>query len=97
MSLLSHVDSAKTLTAARVDCEELKASELPFFQKVLHGYLTHITERADSLLPQFFGCHLLKIAGMLPVRVVVMNNLFNTKIKIHHMYDLKGSTIKRYA
>ena len=70
-------------------------SELPFFLKLLRDYHTHIATHMNTLLNRFFGLYRMKLPGTKTMAVVVMNNLFYTNLKVHEMYDLKGSTIKR--
>ena len=49
-----------------------------------------------TLLPKFFGlyCYSLNAKN---VRIVVMNNLLPSALKMHARFDLKGSTYKRKA
>lgn len=55
-----------------------------------------LLQNPRTTLPKFFGmfcyqCHQKNI------RVIVMNNLLPTDIKMHLKFDLKGSTYKRKA
>ena len=57
----------------------------------------------DTLLCKFYGLYKIKIPGEKPHRLVVMNNLMRVLadpkklIKISKVYDLKGSTVKRFV
>jgi 1-phosphatidylinositol-4-phosphate 5-kinase len=75
----------------------LKSAELPFFVKVLSSFFNHMVAHPDTLLPRFYGLYKLKLPKLSVVRVVVMNNLFYTPLRQDMMFDLKGSTIKRWV
>ena len=48
----------------------------------------------NSLLPRFFGLYKLQVKKKW-MRIVVMNNAFDTQLFVHQKYDLKGSTVSR--
>ena len=64
--------------------------------KILAGYWMNLKQHPETYLPKFFGlyCYTCNTKN---IRIVVMNNLMPTEIKIHHVFDLKGSTFKRTA
>ncbi|XP_018496912.2 phosphatidylinositol 4-phosphate 5-kinase type-1 alpha-like [Galendromus occidentalis] len=70
--------------------------EADFLQSLLPGYYMNLHQNPRTLLPKFFGlfCY---IAGNKNVRVIVMNNLLPSSVRMHLKYDLKGSTYKRKA
>lgn len=70
--------------------------EAEFLQKLLPGYYMNLNQNPRTLLPKFFGLYCYQCGGK-NVRVVVMNNLLPSFIKLHQKYDLKGSTYKRKA
>jgi 1-phosphatidylinositol-4-phosphate 5-kinase len=73
-------------------------AELKFFRKILRSYYTHLTKNPHTLLSRFFGMYKLTMGNEAKsIRLIVMNNLFNTKYKLHEKYDLKGSTRNRYV
>lgn len=70
--------------------------EAEFLLKLLPGYYMNLNQNPRTLLPKFFGqyCY---ICGGKNVRIIVMNNLLPSYVKMHQKYDLKGSTYKRKA
>lgn len=67
-----------------------------FLQKLLPGYYMNLNQNPRTLLPKFFGLYCYQCGGK-NVRLIVMDNLLPSSIKIHQKYDLKGSTYKRKA
>lgn len=70
--------------------------EAEFLQKLLPGYYMNLNQNPRTLLPKFFGLYCYQCGGK-NVRLIVMNNLLPSSIKLHEKYDLKGSTYKRKA
>lgn len=50
----------------------------------------------DTLLQRYFGMHLLEFNDT-KYYFVLMNNVFDTKVKVEYKYDLKGSRYKRLS
>lgn len=71
--------------------------ESKYFRIILPGYYQHVLNNKDTLLPRFYGLHRITPKGGKNVRFIVMNNVFQTSLKIHEKYDLKGSTLGRKA
>ncbi|KAG1680238.1 Phosphatidylinositol 4-phosphate 5-kinase type-1 alpha [Nymphon striatum] len=67
-----------------------------FLQKLLPAYYLNLNQNPRTLLPKFFGLYCYQ-CGKKNVRLVVMNNLLPSSVKLHQKYDLKGSTFKRKA
>ncbi|XP_062528774.1 phosphatidylinositol 4-phosphate 5-kinase type-1 alpha isoform X19 [Bombyx mori] len=67
-----------------------------FLQKLLPGYYLNLDQNPRTLLPKFFGLYCYQCNSK-NVRLVAMNNLLPSSIKMHQKYDLKGSTYKRKA
>ncbi|XP_050537040.1 phosphatidylinositol 4-phosphate 5-kinase type-1 alpha-like isoform X2 [Daktulosphaira vitifoliae] len=67
-----------------------------FLQKLLPGYYMNLNQNPRTLLPKFFGLYCYQCNSK-NIRLVAMNNLLPSNIKIHQKYDLKGSTYKRKA
>ncbi|XP_046439010.1 phosphatidylinositol 4-phosphate 5-kinase type-1 alpha-like [Daphnia pulex] len=67
-----------------------------FLQKLLPGYNMNLNQNPRTLLPKFFGFYSY-ICNAKHMRMVVMNNLLPSSIKLHEKYDLKGSTFNRKA
>lgn len=65
-----------------------------FLQKLLPGYYMNLNQNPRTLLPKFFGLYCFQCNSK-NVRLVVMNNLLPSYVKLHLKYDLKGSTYKR--
>ncbi|XP_072937362.1 uncharacterized protein PIP5K59B isoform X2 [Epargyreus clarus] len=67
-----------------------------FLQKLLPGYYLNLDQNPRTLLPKFFGLYCY-CCNSKNVRLVAMNNLLPSSVKLHQKYDLKGSTYKRKA
>merc|ERR1719400_849288 len=72
----------------------LKEAEL--LQKLLPGYYMNLQQNPRTTLPKFFGMFCYQ-CNQKNIRLVVMNNLLPSSIKLHLKFDLKGSTYKRKA
>uniref|UniRef100_A0A2P2I218 Phosphatidylinositol 4-phosphate 5-kinase type-1 alpha-like n=1 Tax=Hirondellea gigas TaxID=1518452 RepID=A0A2P2I218_9CRUS len=70
--------------------------EAEFLQKLLPGYYMNLNQNPRTLLPKFFGLYTYQCNAK-NIRLVTMNNLLPSSIKMHQKYDLKGSTYKRKA
>ncbi|OQR75433.1 phosphatidylinositol 4-phosphate 5-kinase type-1 alpha-like [Tropilaelaps mercedesae] len=70
--------------------------EADFLQSLLPGYYMNLHQNPRTLLPKFFGLYCYIASGK-NVRVIVMNNLLPSSVRMHLKYDLKGSTYKRKA
>ena len=77
-------------------CKTVFKKEAVYLQKILAGYWINFKQNPETYLPKFFGlyCYTCNTKN---IRIVVMNNLMPSEIKIHHVFDLKGSTFKRTA
>ena len=51
----------------------------------------------NTLLPRFFGLIRITTASRRRIRLVIFNNLLPDHVPIHEKYDLKGSTLGRWA
>ncbi|RVE46519.1 hypothetical protein evm_008810 [Chilo suppressalis] len=67
-----------------------------FLQKLLPGYYLNLDQNPRTLLPKFFGLYCYQCNSK-NVRLVAMNNILPSYVKLHQKYDLKGSTYKRKA
>lgn len=74
----------------------VQPKEAEFLLKLLPQYYMNLRQNPKTLLPKFFGqyCY---ICGGKNIRLIIMNNLLPSTIKMHQKYDLKGSTYKRKA
>jgi len=70
--------------------------EAEFLQKLLPGYYMNLNQNPHTLLPKFFGMYIYQ-CNQKNIRIIVMNNLLPSNIKMHLKFDLKGSTFKRKA
>ncbi|CAG9463849.1 unnamed protein product [Pedinophyceae sp. YPF-701] len=75
----------------------VSAVEYSLLMEMLPQYTEHVRHYPNTLICKFFGLHSVKPDGGKKVRFVVMGNLFNTDLKIHTRYDLKGSTHGRFT
>ncbi|CAG9136251.1 unnamed protein product [Plutella xylostella] len=75
-----------------IKTEQHKEGE--FLQKLLPGYYLNLDQNPRTLLPKFFGLYCYQCNSK-NVRLVAMNNILPSAVKLHQKYDLKGSTYKR--
>ena len=66
------------------------------FREMLQDYYLYMYEHPKTLLQRFFGLYMC-IFNDTKMHFVVMNNVFNTPLKVDYKYDLKGSTYKRMS
>ena len=71
--------------------------ESKFLRQILPNYYHYVMRCEDTLIPRFFGLIRIKTRLGRNIRMVVMNNLLPRMHKIHEKYDLKGSTLGRWA
>lgn len=74
----------------------VQKKECEFLQKLLPGYYMNLSQNPRTLLPKFFGLYCFHYNSK-NVRLVAMNNLLPSDIKMHCKYDLKGSSFRRKA
>ncbi|KAK2709724.1 hypothetical protein QYM36_013410 [Artemia franciscana] len=74
----------------------VKHKEGKFLQKILPAYCSNLVENPNTLLPKFFDLYCYQ-RNCKKIRLLVMNNILPTGIRMHEKYDLKGSTYKRKA
>eukprot|EP00027_Filamoeba_sp_ATCC50430_P002555 CAMPEP_0168562144 /NCGR_PEP_ID=MMETSP0413-20121227/11967_1 /TAXON_ID=136452 /ORGANISM="Filamoeba nolandi, Strain NC-AS-23-1" /LENGTH=615 /DNA_ID=CAMNT_0008593553 /DNA_START=407 /DNA_END=2254 /DNA_ORIENTATION=- len=70
-------------------------SEAILLKKILPSYYMYLSTNPHSYLIRIYGLHSLKLQNDVEIFVVVMGNVFNTPVKIHERYDLKGSWVNR--
>ncbi|CBH10445.1 phosphatidylinositol 4-phosphate 5-kinase alpha,putative [Trypanosoma brucei gambiense DAL972] len=70
--------------------------ESKFLRRILHRYYFFVLDHPYTLLPHFVGHHRLEINGE-KMYIIIMQNVFVTGNTIHEKYDLKGSTVGRFA
>ncbi|KAK4801676.1 hypothetical protein SAY86_022163 [Trapa natans] len=69
----------------------LKKTEMKVLRGMLPNYYHHIKKFGASLLPKFYGLHLVRLHRGLKVYFVVVSNVLKSDQYIHFYYDLKGS------
>ncbi|KAH8280442.1 hypothetical protein KR018_007484 [Drosophila ironensis] len=74
----------------------VQKKECEFLQKLLPGYYMNLSQNPRTLLPKFFGLYCFHYNSK-NVRLVAMNNLLPSDVKMHAKYDLKGSSFRRKA
>ncbi|EPY23884.1 1-phosphatidylinositol-4-phosphate 5-kinase [Strigomonas culicis] len=74
----------------------MNKEENDFLREILHRYYYHVRDNNSTLLPHFVGHYKLTI-GSETQCFVIMQNVFATTNTIHEKFDLKGSTIGRFA
>lgn len=74
----------------------IPSHEFEYFKFILEDYYFHMLNNESTLLQRFFGLHTMTFND-LKMHFVIMNNVFNTNIKINYKYDLKGSSFQRLS
>ena len=74
----------------------ISSQEYEFFKSFIEKYYFYIEENKNTLIQRFFGLHTM-IFNDIKMHFVIMNNVFNTNIKINYKYDLKGSSYSRLS
>jgi len=69
--------------------------EADFLKKLLPGYYMNIKQNPRTLLPKFFGMYCYQSNLEKNIRLMVMNNILPSSVKMHLKFDLKGSTYKK--
>lgn len=67
-----------------------------FLPSTFSALLQNLNQNKRTLLPKFYGLYCVQAEGK-NIRIVVMNNLLPSSMRMHLKYDLKGSTYKRRA
>lgn len=74
----------------------ISAAEFEFFKSILEDYYLYMRFNSNTLIQRFFGLHTM-VFNDIKMHFVIMNNVFNTNIKINYKYDLKGSSYSRLS
>ena len=76
----------------------MNKEESRFLRRILHLYYHHISNNPHTLIPSIYGHYAitLKSTGS-KIPFFVMNNVFRLDLRIHKKFDLKGSTVGRFA
>eukprot|EP00759_Apiculatamorpha_spiralis_P021257 PhF_6_TR26197/c0_g1_i4/m.37304/K00889/PIP5K; 1-phosphatidylinositol-4-phosphate 5-kinase len=75
----------------------MTSGESKFLRAILHRYYYHVKNNPYTLLPHFVGHHSITPANGQKITFIIMRNVFETPYGIKEKYDLKGSTVGRYA
>lgn len=73
----------------------MRHSELDTLLEMLPRYYEHVNKYPHTLMVKFYGLHRVTPVRGRSVRFIVMGNLFQTDLKMHRKYDLKGSVLGR--
>ena len=71
--------------------------ESKFLRSILPNYYNYVMRSPNSLIPRFLGLIRITSANRRNIRLAIMNYLIPDEYHIHEKYDLKGSTLGRYA
>ena len=82
---------------ARFIIKTVSKKESKFLRRMLPNYYAHVLSCDQTLLPHFYGLVRITTALGRNIRLVVMNNLRPEDLPVHEKFDLKGSTLGRYA
>lgn len=75
-------------TVDKTECDTLR--------QMADSYADFLHANPNSLLTRFMGCYCITMYSQ-DVYFIVMRNILATKMKVHDLYDLKGSTVNRNA
>lgn len=79
----------------------IRKDEFQLMKRMLRDYYEHIAiKNPDTLISKIYGLHKMIIhkknkVVQSKIYFCIMNNVFNTQLKIDYRYDLKGSTLGR--
>ncbi|XP_065897361.1 phosphatidylinositol 5-phosphate 4-kinase type-2 alpha-like [Dysidea avara] len=77
--------------------KSLTSEEVALVHHILREYHAHVvTTEGQTLLPQYLGMYRITVNGA-ETYLMVMRNVFSSRLKMHKKYDLKGSTVARAA
>ena len=68
---------------------------------MLRSYRNYVTSHKDTLLTKYLGLYDLRVPaagathGYKVFHLVIMSNVFNTRLEIHERFDLKGAITSR--
>eukprot|EP01117_Protostelium_nocturnum_P010082 TRINITY_DN3598_c0_g1_i1.p1 TRINITY_DN3598_c0_g1~~TRINITY_DN3598_c0_g1_i1.p1 ORF type:complete len:366 (-),score=122.46 TRINITY_DN3598_c0_g1_i1:41-1138(-) len=73
-------------------------AEMEFFREFLKYYYQYMIQNPNTLLVRFYGMHMVQPRGTgRELYFVVMGNTLQSEFGIIEKYDLKGSTVGRFA
>ena len=75
----------------------MNQQESTYLKRILHRYYYHVRDNPHTLLPHFVGHHSITLDGGSKISFIIMGNVFATTNTIHEKFDLKGSTVGRFA
>ena len=70
--------------------------DIETLQDILPAYVRHLRSNPDSLICKFYACIKMKLYTH-TLYFLVMENIFQTQLRIDSRYDLKGSWVNRSA
>jgi hypothetical protein len=75
----------------------MRGDEVKTFLSVLKDYHRHLVRNNKSILARIYGVYSIKMQHLKPVNIVLMQNTMKTTGFVSDIFDLKGSTYKRFA
>lgn len=70
--------------------------EATVMTQLLPGYFMNVFQHPRTLLPKFYGMYVIETLGK-TIRFIVMNNVVPQQCEITKKFDLKGSSLGRFA
>jgi hypothetical protein len=69
------------------------------FLNALPDYYRHLSRNGKSVLSRIYGVYTIKMTHLEPVNIVLMQNTMriNNDSNVQFVFDLKGSTFKRFT
>jgi len=69
--------------------------EATFLNSIVKSLQKHFESEKNTLIAKFYGFHGVQVPFGNIIHMVVMSNVMDTDLKIHEVFDLKGSWINR--
>ena len=66
-----------------------------WLHEIMPHYVEHFKRNPCSLIAKIFGVFTVQIAGLVPVKVLLMENTLQVQDSLDKLFDLKGSWVAR--
>jgi len=70
--------------------------EFDFFKSIIKDYYFHLHNNPQTMLQRYLALNTMVFEDI-TMHFVIMNNVFNSDLKVHLKYDLKGSSFQRQS
>lgn len=73
----------------------MSSEEMGWLHEIMPQYVEHFKRNPCSLIAKIFGTFTVQIAGLVPVKVLLMENTLQVQDNLDKLFDLKGSWVAR--